>query len=108
MVFLQHDVTTRQFHVAHSRGRTTLFNEDTFETDVQVKSVCVLHVDNADCSGQAIEAVVPKARFRRIPGNGKSSLAIMSLHFHYAVRQESHCCAECVIDGPYCTNTRRH
>ena len=79
--FLQHEVITRQFHAVFFRGGAILFNKDTCEPDFQVKSAHV-PADKADCSGWAFEAVVSKARFRRIPRKGKFSFTVMSLHCH--------------------------
>ena len=81
-VFLQHEDVTCKFHMAHFRGCPTLFNKHTFE--LLVKSIYV-PADKAHCRGWAFEAVLSKARFRGIPGNGKSSFAIMSLHCHSTV-----------------------
>ena len=50
--FLEADATTRQFRVAHFRGRATLVNKDTFEPDLQVKSTYVPS-DKACCSGRS-------------------------------------------------------
>ena len=78
-VFLQHEDVPRKFHVAHFRGCPTLFNKHTFEPDLLVKPIYV-PADKAHCRGWAFEAVLSKARFRRIPRNGKSTFTIMSLH----------------------------
>ena len=85
--FLQHKDITRQFHVAHFRECPTLFNTGTFALDLHVKSFCV-PAEESYCSGWALEAVLSKARFRRIPRNGRSSVANMSLHCHKAVAKK--------------------
>ena len=48
--FHEDDAITRQFHVAHLRGCAALFNKDTFEPDLQVKSI-YLPSDKENCSG---------------------------------------------------------
>ena len=78
-VFLQHENVSRKFHVAHFRGCPTLFNKHTFEPDLSVELIYV-PPDKAHCCGWAFEAVLSKARFRRIPRNGKSTFTFMSLH----------------------------
>ena len=57
--FLEYDAITRQFHVAHFRGCTTLFNNHMFEPHFDVKSIHVL-ADKALWIGWAFQAVVSK------------------------------------------------
>ena len=82
--FLEDDGIENQAHVAHFHGCATVFNKDTFEPDLRVKSIYVPKVQ-AYCSIWAKEVVITRACFRRIPCDGKSSFAIMSLQCHTAV-----------------------
>ena len=43
--------------------------------------------DKAYCGGWAFDAVIVKAYFRRIPGNGKSSLTMRSLQYYNSIPQ---------------------
>ena len=74
------------FMLLNFRGCATLSNKDTVEPDLHVKST-YMPADKACCSGWALEAV-SKARFRRIPRNGRSSIAHTSLHCHRAVAKK--------------------
>ena len=85
--YLDHDYLTSHYYVTRFAGCAVLFNKDTLHSDIKVTSVYI-H-DNGDQpqqsvkegqSGLVLQAVISRAPFRRLPRNGKSFFAVMSLH----------------------------
>ena len=72
------NVINNEFHIAHFCGCSTLFNSNSFEPDLEAKSLVVLRTQN--CQEWAVEAVITKARFRRVPKDVKDSCTMISLH----------------------------
>ena len=79
-------MSTSHFFVTHYGGCAVFFNKDIFHSDIKVTSV-YLH-DTRDGqqhvvkrqSGWALQAVISRASFRRLPRNGKSFFTMTSLH----------------------------
>ena len=78
--YVDHDTLTGPFHVTHYGGCTTLFNKDTFCSNIDVKSV-YLHDTRRDLPDQVMEGeqgwvmqgVLCRASFRRPPLSGQET-----------------------------------
>ena len=77
------------FYITHFAGYVVLFSKETFHSDVQVNSVYIhdtrsrqQQVVKEGQSGWVLQAGFSRASFRRIPRNGKSYFAMMSLHIN--------------------------
>ena len=88
--YLQHECLTNHFYITHVAGCAVMFNKDTFQSDITVKSI-YLH-DNRNGVHQTVregqsawvlQDVISRASFQRIPRNGKSYFTMMSLHINY-------------------------
>ena len=85
--YLDHEYLTNQFYVTHYGGCAILFNKDTFHQDIKVTSVYLHGTRDAQQqdvregeSGWVLQGVVSRASLRRLPRNGGSFFATMSLH----------------------------
>ena len=71
--------STQEFHIAHFHGCATLFSKNTFESDLEVKSIFVPG-NTTYCRELPSEAVITQAHFRRVPKDGKAPFTMISLH----------------------------
>ena len=85
--YVDHDILTNRFHVAHYGGCAILYNKDTFYPNVDVKS-SYLHDTRRDLADQVMElgqgwvlqGVLSRASFRRPPLSGQKTFTVLSLH----------------------------
>ena len=88
--FMDADAIKNKFHIAYFRGCSTLCNKNTFEPDLETKSLFV--PGNTILQRIALEATITKAHFRRVPKDGITSFAVMLLHSHNDVAKRSAVC----------------
>ena len=85
--YVDHELLTNRFHVTHYAGCATLFNKDTFYTNIDVKSV-YLRERRRDLPAQVMEGeqgwvlqgVLSRAIFRRAAVSGQRYFTVLSLH----------------------------
>ena len=85
--YVDHDILTGRFHVAHYAGCAILFNKDTFYPNIDVKSI-YLHDTRRELPDQVMEGeqgwvmqgVLSRASFRRSPVSGQKFFTVLSLH----------------------------
>ena len=85
--YVEHDILQERFHVTHCAGCAILFNEDTFNPDINVKSI-YLHDTRRDLPDQIIEGeqgwvlqgVLSRASFRRAAVSGQKFFTVLSQH----------------------------
>ena len=86
--YLQHECLACRFRVSHFAGCAVLFNKDTFQPDLQVSSVYIHDRKLAQTeikegeAGWVFQAVISRAKFKRVLRNGKAHFTMMSLHFN--------------------------
>ena len=86
LVFLKMMPSHVNFTLLISVGAPRSSTRTRFEPDLQVRSICVPRTGRI--AVWAFEAVIAKARIRRIPRIGKSWFATMSLHCHNTVAKK--------------------
>ena len=75
--FLGANVIKNDFHVAHFRGCPALFNKNTFEPDLETKSLFVSGITQ-DCKDWVLEVIITKSFFLRVFTEDKTaSFAMM-------------------------------
>ena len=85
--YVDHDILTNRFHVAHYGGCAILYNKDTFYTKIDVKSI-YLHDTRRDLpdqvmkgdQGWVMQGVLSRAAFRRQPISGQKTFTVLCLH----------------------------
>ena len=84
---VDHDILTGRFHVTHYGGCAILFNKDTFNPNIDVKSI-YLHDTRRGLPDQVMEGeqgwvmqgILSRASFRRPPLSGQETFTVLSLH----------------------------
>ena len=102
------------FYITHFAGCVVLLNKETFHSDVQVNSVYIhdtrsgqQQVVKEGQSGWVLQAGFSRASFRRIPRNGKSYFAVVSLHINNQYAKKRGIGKKPGTRGPYCNVSRK-
>ena len=85
--YVDKGILTGRFHVTHYAGCAILFNKDTFNPNIDVKSI-YLHDTRRDLPDQIMEGeqewvmqgVLSRASFRPPPLSGQETFTVLSLH----------------------------
>ena len=85
--YVDHEILTYPFHVTHYGGCAILFNIDTFQSNIDVKSI-YLHDTRRDLPDQVMEGeqgwvmqgFLSRALLRRPPLSGQETFTVWSLH----------------------------